>query len=160
MQRPGWSQLEKELRSGGVERVVVWRMDRLGRTAAGLTALFEELRNRKVPLISIRDGFDLFTPAGHMMATVLASVAQYETEVRSERQAAGIAAARASGKRWGGRVAGSPYKATDEVVRQVLRMASEGVGKAEIARVTGLSRQTIYRIIASEERPKSRPAAR
>jgi DNA invertase Pin-like site-specific DNA recombinase len=88
---------------------------RLGRTSAGLTALFDELVNRKVNLVSIRDGIDLFTPAGRMMAGVLASVAQYETEVRSERSMAGQAVARAKGKHMG-RPAGisTPIKVNDD----------------------------------------------
>jgi DNA invertase Pin-like site-specific DNA recombinase len=61
-------------------------LDRLGRTAKGLTALFDDLVRRKVNLVSLRDGLDLSTPAGRLMANVLASVAAYETEVRSERR--------------------------------------------------------------------------
>jgi DNA invertase Pin-like site-specific DNA recombinase len=64
--------------------------------------LFDDLIARKVNLVSLKDGIDLFPPAGRLMANVLASVAQYETEVRAERVIAGLAAARAAGKRWGG----------------------------------------------------------
>jgi DNA invertase Pin-like site-specific DNA recombinase len=55
-----------------------------------------------VNLVSLKDGLDLSTPAGRLMANVLASVAQYETEVRGERVRAGQLVARKSGKRWGG----------------------------------------------------------
>ncbi len=89
MARPGWNKLEATIRLGRVSAVVVWRIDRLGRTAKGLCALFDELRERKVNLVSLKDGLDLSTPAGRLMANVLASVAQYETEVRGERVAAG-----------------------------------------------------------------------
>ena len=65
------------------------RLDRLGRTTKGLTALFEDLVDRKINLVSLKDGLDLSTPAGRLMANVLASVAAYETEVRSERVCAG-----------------------------------------------------------------------
>ena len=98
MDRPGWSKLEADIRAGKVSTVVCWRLDRLGRTAKGLTALFQELQDRRVGLVSIREGLDLSTPAGRLMAHVLASVAQYETEVRGERVRAGQAAARAAGK--------------------------------------------------------------
>jgi len=64
------------IQSGKVAKVVVWRLDRLGRTAKGLTALFEELAQKKVNLMSLRDGIDLHTAAGRLMANVLASVAQ------------------------------------------------------------------------------------
>src|SRR5258708_5687799 len=93
MSRPGWDRLWNDVLATRVDRVVIWRLDRLGRTASGLTALFDELLARNVTLVSLREGFDLKTPAGRMLAGVLASVAQYETEVRSERQIAGIQAA-------------------------------------------------------------------
>ncbi len=102
MERPGWRRLEADLRGGKIAKLVVWRMDRLGRTASGLTSLFEELQERKVNLISLKDGVDLGTAAGRLMANVLASVAAYENEVRSERIVAGQQAARAQGKSWGG----------------------------------------------------------
>src|SRR5688500_12708832 len=94
MERPGWNKLMAAVNSGKVGEVVGWRLDRLGRTAKGLTALFEELMQRKVNLISVRDGVDLNTAAGRLMAHVLASVAQYETEIRAERVRAGQQAAR------------------------------------------------------------------
>lgn len=147
MDRPAWNQLLAAVRCGQVERVVVWRLDRLGRTAAGLTALFEELRRLAVPLVSMREGIDLATPAGNMMATIIASVAQYEREVFRERQAAGIAAAKAQGKRWGGRNKGERYKVTPELERQIRRMNGAGEGVTTIARVCHLSRPTVYRVL-------------
>lgn len=97
MNRPGWKRLEADMIAGKVSKVVVWRLDRLGRTASGLTALFEDLRRRNVGFESLRDKVDLSTPAGRLMANVLASVAVYENEVRSERIIAGQAVARANG---------------------------------------------------------------
>src|SRR5262249_23926352 len=94
-------------------KVVVWRLDRLGRTAKGLTALFEELVAMKVDFVSLEDGIDLRTPAGRLIANVLASVASYGTEIRAERIAAGIAAKRDRGEPWGnGRPKGTPNKLT------------------------------------------------
>ena len=61
MDRPGWSKLERDILAGKVSKVVVWRLDRLGRTARGLTALFEELRQRGVVLVSLKEGLDLST---------------------------------------------------------------------------------------------------
>jgi DNA invertase Pin-like site-specific DNA recombinase len=144
MDRKGWNKLMEAVRAGKVSRIVCWRLDRLGRTAKGLTALFEELLERKVNLVSIRDGIDLNTAAGRLMANVLASVAQYETEVRAERVMAGQAVARANGKRWGGSAKGRRVKVTDEQVQTITRMASEGAKVARIARATGLSRPTVY----------------
>lgn len=144
MDRPGWNKLTADLHAGKLGTICVWRMDRLGRTAKGLTALFDELLQRKVNLVSLRDGVDLQTASGRLLANVLASVGQFETEVRAERVRAGQAVARAKGKRWGGSKAGRRIKVTDEQLAMIGRMAGEGVKIAAIARATGLSRPTVY----------------
>lgn len=150
MDRPGFTRLMDGVRAGEVGRVVVWRLDRLGRTAKGLTALFEELRERKVNLVSLKDGLDLATPAGRLMANVLASVAAYETEVRAERIHAGLDAARAAGVRLG-RPAGvrTRVKVTPEQEEAVRRLKAEGRKVAAIARATGLSRTTVYSVLGA-----------
>ena len=149
MDRPGWLQLEADMRSGLITGIVVWRLDRLGRTAKGLTALFSELTERKVKLFSIKDCLDLDTPAGRLMAHVLASVAQYETEVRAERVRAGQEVARAKGKKWGGRKVGSRSKDAPEKEAVARSMLAEGKKVAVIARTVGVSRQTIYSWLAA-----------
>src|SRR5262249_7566936 len=131
MHRPGWNDLEQAIRHGKITQVVCWRIDRLGRTCSGLTSLFDELRNRKVNLVSLKDGLDLSTPAGRMMANVLASVAQFETEVRAERQRAGIDAALAdvrAGKRkgWGGSKPGVSKKVTPTQTKMIQQMKQQG----------------------------------
>jgi DNA invertase Pin-like site-specific DNA recombinase len=81
--------------------LVVRRLGRLGRTAKGLTSLFEDLIRWKVNLVSLMDGLDLVTPAGQLMANILAGVAAYETAVRAERILAGQAAVRTwAAPRW------------------------------------------------------------
>ena len=149
MDRPGWKRLESAIDAGQVSTVVVWRLDRLGRTASGLTALFEKLALRKVGLVSIKDGLDLSTPAGRLMANMLASVACYENEVRAERIVAGQAAARAEGKRWGGSAKGRRVKVTPEQTTSVRRLRAEGAKVAAIARATGLSRPTVYSVLGT-----------
>ncbi len=147
MDRPGWNRLEAAIDAGRVRTVVVWRLDRLGRTASGLTALFEKLTTRKIGLVSIRDGLDLTTPAGRLIANVLASVAAYENEVRSERIVAGQAAARAAGKRWGGSEKGRRVKVTAEQVETIRRLRVERRTITAIARAVGLSRPTVYSVL-------------
>ena len=127
--------------------VVVWRLDRLGRTAKGLTALFHDLREKKINLVSLKDGLDLGTAAGRLMANVLASVAQFETEVRAERILAGQAAARAKGKVWGGGKPGRRVRLSEEKEVAIKQLSREGKPIAEIARVVGLSRPTVYRAL-------------
>ncbi|MGA2066876.1 MAG: recombinase family protein [Thermoguttaceae bacterium] len=147
MDRPGWQRLQAAVEAGEVSTIVCWRLDRLGRTAKGLTALFDDLARRKVNLVSLKDGLDLSTPAGRLMANVLASVAQFETEVRAERIIAGQAAARAAGKVWGGGKPGRRVKVTPEAEETIHRMKVEGRKIAAIARATSLSRPTVYAVL-------------
>jgi DNA invertase Pin-like site-specific DNA recombinase len=90
------------------------------------------------------------------MANILAGVAAYETEVRAERILAGQAAARERGVRWGGSIRGRRLRATAEQIAVIRRLRSEGGEIAGIARATGLSRPTIYRILGEECNPSSR----
>jgi DNA invertase Pin-like site-specific DNA recombinase len=85
------------------------------------------------------------------MAHVLASVAQYETEVRAERVRAGQEAAKAAGKAWGGSEKGWRRKATQEKARTVRQMHKAGESVAAIARTVGLSRPTVYSILAAKK---------
>lgn len=151
MNRPGMDKMLDSLRSGKLERIVVWRLDRLGRTTKGLCDLFDELRDRKADLVSIKDGFSLDSPAGRLHARILASVAEYENEVRRERVLAGQAVARRKGKTWGGSEKGWRWKVTDDQVAAIHEMKAAGKPIAQIARVTGLSRPTVYRVLREVE---------
>jgi DNA invertase Pin-like site-specific DNA recombinase len=150
MERPGLEKLLADVRSGKVSKVCVWRLDRLGRTAKGLLTLLDELQVLGVGFVSLREGFDLSTPAGRLMAGVLASVAAYETEVRKERQLAGIAKAKAEGKSWGGRKVGTRVKVTEEKETVIRQLHDKGYSIASIARTVGLTRKTIYRALGRE----------
>ena len=150
MDRSGWNRLHEQVLAGNVSALCCWRLDRLGRTASGLVKLFEQLTQHKVNLVSLKDGVDLSTAAGRLVANVVASVASYENEVRSERIKAGQAAARERGVKWGGRQKGTRWKVSDEHVRHIIRARKEGTPIAEVARVLGLSRPTVYRIIEEQ----------
>lgn len=147
MDRPGWAKLQAAIESGSVATVACWRLDRLGRTARGLTALFADLQERGVNLVSLREGIDLSTPAGRMLANMLASVAQFETECRAERVLAGQAAARAAGKQWGGRKKGTQTKAIGDKAEAIRKLHKAGESISAIARACQVSRPTIYAVL-------------
>ena len=151
MNRSGWQKLQKAIDVGTVQQLVVWRLDRLGRTASGLCKLFEDLQAKKVRLVSLKDSVDLDTPAGRLVANVLASVAAHETEVRGERVKAGQQAARDAGKVWGGSKRGRLVGITPEQAKAILQLKGEGKGPAEIARTVRCNRSTIYRVIRRVE---------
>ena len=147
MNRPGMDKMMDDLQAGKLSRIVCWRLDRLGRTASGLTKLFDDLRLYGCNLISLKDNLDLSTPPGRLNANIIASVASYETEIRAERVLAGQEAARKRGKRWGGSRRGHRKSRTAERVGSVLKLYREGTSKAEISRAVSLSIPTIYSII-------------
>ena len=147
MDRPGMQKLIEELHRGRIGTIICWRLDRLGRTAAGLTKFFEDLKEYKCNLISLKDSLDLGTPAGRLNANIIASVASYETEIRAERVKAGQVAAKARGKTWGGSRKGQRKKKTDEKVKSVMALLEQGLPKTQIARATGISVPTVYSIL-------------
>ena len=146
MDRPGWNQLEADLFAGKLDRVITWKLDRLGRTVSGLTKLFDDLQERGVPLLSLTEGFDLTKPMGKLIANVMVSLAEYETELRGERVQAGQAAARARGVTWGGSKAGWT-KLSKQQMQAVLRLHESGTSKRGIASMMGLSWPTVSKFI-------------
>jgi DNA invertase Pin-like site-specific DNA recombinase len=156
--RPGWQALEADVNAGLVDRIVVWRLDRLGRTAGKTIMLLDHLERKGVAFVSLRDGFDPSTPAGRLMRNLLVSFSQYETEVRSERQRAGIDAALEdvrAGKRksWGGRKAGTRISLTAEKERLCWSLKESGQTVTSIARTLQLSRKTVYQALRRQPTP-------
>lgn len=149
MNRPAWDKLEADIRAGKVAKVVCWKLDRLGRTARGLLGLFDVLRQTKTDLICTNGGISgLETPEGRLLAGILAQVAEFDNEVRSERIRAGQAAAREQGKTWGGSEAGWQRKDTGAKVRAVKTMAAQGESITSIAKALKVSRQTVYNLMS------------
>ena len=148
--RPEWDRLMGDVDAGRVETVVCWRLDRLGKTCSELVRLFEHLAARRVNFVSLQDHVDLATASGRRTAGVLGSIALYETKIRAQRILAGQEAARARGLRWGGSEKGRRVKVTPELEAKVKRLRAEGRKISHIARETGVSRPTIYKVLGEE----------
>lgn len=143
-QRPGLDNLLDQLRPG--DTVVVWRLDRLGRSLRHLIELAAELEQREVALVSLTESLDTSTPGGKLVFHVFGALAEFERDLIRERTMAGLAAARARGRR-GGR----PRALTPEKLKTARAMHSSGDHDvSSIARVLGVSRATIYRALATE----------
>jgi DNA invertase Pin-like site-specific DNA recombinase len=153
MARPGVQNLLQHVREGKVRRVVVYRLDRLGRKAREVLEVCEELKARGVELISLTEKIDTATPMGWCLIGIIASLAQLETEVRGERVRDGQAAARARGKRWGGRKPGQVNRGMRTKAEAVLNLHNAGTSVSEIAAVVGIARKTVYAILRREEVP-------
>jgi DNA invertase Pin-like site-specific DNA recombinase len=101
--RPALDQLVADVRRHRVQGVVCWRLDRLGRNLRHLVRLLDEWQSRSIAFVTLGEGIDTSTPAGRLVAGVLASIAEFERARIQERIHAGLARARAQGKRLGRR---------------------------------------------------------
>ena len=101
--RPALDQLVADVRRHRVQGVVCWRLDRLGRNLRHLVMLLDDWQSRGVPFVTLGEGIDTSTPAGRLVAGVLGSIAEFERARIQERIYAGLARARAQGKRLGRR---------------------------------------------------------
>src|SRR5512141_2550933 len=99
--RPALDELTTAVRRHQVDAVVCWRLDRLGRNLRHLVLLLDEWQSRGIAFVTLGEGIDTSTPAGRLVAGVLASIAEFERARIQERIVAGLQRARAHGKRIG-----------------------------------------------------------
>jgi putative DNA-invertase from lambdoid prophage Rac len=125
-----------------IDVVLVWRLDRWGRSVADLLATLQELQHLRVGFVSLTEALDLTTPAGRAMAALLAVFAEFEREILRERVRAGLAHARQNGKRLGRPATAALHTA------EIRKQHRAGVAKAEIARRLGVGRTSVRRILA------------
>lgn len=141
--RKGLDQCLSTLQDG--DTLVVWRLDRLGRSMQHLVSVVTELKERGVSFKSIQDGaIDTSTASGELIFNIFASLAQFERELIRERTNAGLAAARARGKKGGRR----PISPNDPKVRAARAMHEDSSNSIkEICHTLNVSRATLYRYI-------------
>jgi putative DNA-invertase from lambdoid prophage Rac len=164
--RRGWAialQI-KEVGSGAAERemrqqlldaarrreldvVLVWRLDRWGRSLVDLVVTLKELAALGVGFVSLTEALDLTTPTGRAMAGLLSVFAEFEHEILRERIRAGIVEARLKGKHLGRPVT------VGKQASQIRKLYRGGVSKAEIARRLEISRTSVRRILGERNRP-------
>lgn len=140
-QRPGLAALLDYAREG--DAIVVVGIDRLGRNAAEVMATIRELGERGIVLRSLREGIDTSNATGRMVAGVLASLAELELELGRERRTAAREARRARGQS-----IGRPKALDDAKAALARRMRASGEPATTIASVLGVSRATVYRVLA------------
>jgi DNA invertase Pin-like site-specific DNA recombinase len=125
--RPGLQTALEVLRAG--DTLVVWKLDRLGRSVKGLVDLVSELETRKVHFRSLTDSIDTSTPAGRFFFHVMASLAQMERELLAERTRAGLAAAKSIG-----RTGGRKRSMTDSKIASARKLLTSGMPPREVAK--------------------------
>jgi putative DNA-invertase from lambdoid prophage Rac len=142
--RPTRERLLEAARRREIDVVLVWRLDRWGRSVTDLLATLQELEHLGVGFVSLTEALDLTTPAGRAMAGLLAIFAEFEREVLRERTRAGLAHARLNGKRLG-RPETAALHATE-----IRKLHRGGISKSEIARRLQIGRTSVRRILGAQ----------
>lgn len=139
-QRPQFKALLGQIRDG--ETLVVSKLDRLGRDAQDVGATIKALAARKIEVIVLQLGkLDLTSPAGKLMLTMLAAVAEMERDLLVERTQSGLMRAKAEGK-----TLGRPTKTTDIQRAEIVGMRNNGASISELSRSYGISRASVMRV--------------
>jgi DNA invertase Pin-like site-specific DNA recombinase len=143
-QRELREKLIEAARRRDIDAVLVWRLDRWGRSVADLVSTLQELEHLGVGFVSLTAALDLTTPFGRAMAGLLAVFAQFEREILRERVRAGLAHARQNGKRLG-----RPQTAALQT-SQVRKLYRAGISKSEISRRLEIGRTSVRRILEAK----------
>jgi DNA invertase Pin-like site-specific DNA recombinase len=146
-QRERREQLLEAARRREIDVVLVWRLDRWGRSVTDLLASLQELEHLGVGFVSLTEALDLTTSAGRAMAALLAVFAEFEREILRERVRAGLEQARRNGQRLG-----RPITAALQA-DQVRKLHRAGISKAEIARRLQIGRTSVRRILNQTTAP-------
>ncbi|WP_042337766.1 recombinase family protein [Paraburkholderia ferrariae] len=141
--RPGLDRALSRLKPG--DKLVVWRLDRLGRSLAHLVRLLESLGQRNVRFQSITEHIDTSSSGGRLVFHMMAALAEFERALISERTLAGMAAARANGKRLGRR----PLLSSAQV-QQARQLLEEAWEARDVAAHLGVHPRTLSRMLAKE----------
>ena len=134
--RPGLKECLADLRPSDV--LVVWKLDRLGRSLPNLLAIIADLKERGVAFRSLTEQMDTTTPHGELLFSIFGALAQYERALIRERVLAGLAAAKRRGRK-GGR----PLALDPEQVEQVVAALNGGASKASVCRSFKVARSTL-----------------
>ncbi|WP_369070837.1 recombinase family protein [Burkholderia gladioli] len=144
--RPGWDQCRKALRSG--DTLVVWRLDRLGRSLSDLVQIVVELGRQGIGLESLSEKIDTSSAAGNAAFAVFAALAECERCLIRDRTHAGLAAARARG-----RAGGRKPKLDAQQIREINRLMTDpSISVNQIAKRYKVSRTTIYKVAPAQKR--------
>jgi len=153
-ERPELVKLFDKLRKG--DTVVVWKLDRLGRSLKDLIDLVAKMQQLEVSFLSIQDSIDTKTATGRFTFNIFASLAEFEREIISERTKAGLLAARARGRK-GGRPSGYSKETLAKIKAvKALYEKNNGTSVQEIANSLNISRATCYRYLKVAEKYPNR----
>lgn len=140
-QRPAYKRLMDDAAKGRVQAVIVWKLDRFGRSVKHLLTALQDLHAYGVAFISVRDHMDFTTPAGRMMVTMLAAIAEFEADLIRERVRTGVEAKIAKTGKWGRRPI--EEKLPWDKRKQIHELFAQGKSYRSIAAITGVSATSV-----------------
>ncbi len=141
--RPALNELKAAVRSGEIGTVMVFGLDRLGRSLRDLLALLDTLAAAGCAVISLREAIDLTTPAGRLMVHLIAALAEFERELIRDRVRSGLARVKATGRTRSGKPVGRPRRDVD--VEAVRRLRAAGRSWRQIAVALKVPTRTVHR---------------
>jgi len=144
--RPGRDALMEYVRPG--DTLVVTELSRMSRSLLHLLQVVDQLAERQVGIVSLRESIDTTTATGRLFLSIMGAVAQMERELRAERAAAGRAAARARG-----RSGGRPRTAPEKLERARILYESGSYTAAQAAKAAGIGRRTLFEYMATRTAP-------
>jgi len=144
--RPLREKLIETARRRAIDSVLVWRLDRWGRSLVDLVNTLQELTALDVGFVSLSEALDLTTPSGRALAGMLAVFAEFERDILRDRVKAGIDQARKDGKPHG-----RPMTA-GKLVPKMKQLRQDGVSKRAIAKQLGVSRTSVIRLLRRRKR--------
>lgn len=144
--RPVRQQLIQDAKAGLYDAIAVWKLSRWGRSTSDLVTSIRELWESGVAFISLKEGIDMTTTAGRLVADILAAIAGYEAENIRENVVAGLKHARRNGTR-SGKAIGRP-RISDQHRVEVRALRAQGLSLPAIAEKTGLGYGSVHRLVA------------
>lgn len=147
IERNGLIQALTELQPG--DTLVVWKLDRLGRSLGHLCEMLDDFGKRKIEFQSLTDGIDTTTPGGKLVFHIMGALSEFESALIGERTKAGMQAAKRRGKRMG-----RPPALSDTQVRHLESLINSGKSQREAAELLGVSPNTVWRAVQNIKRPE------
>jgi DNA invertase Pin-like site-specific DNA recombinase len=144
-ERPGLQAAFDYMREG--DSLVIWRLDRLGRSLAKLIEVSQDLETKKIHLVSLKDAVDTNTAAGRFYFHIIGALAEMERDLNQERTLAGLEAARQQG-----RVGGRPSVLDAQKKAGAKHLIESGMSMSEISKIIGTSVATLYRHFPASRR--------
>ncbi len=144
--RPAFAELLKQVNRKSFDGIMVWSIDRIGRSLQDLVSFLDDLQSKDVDLYIHQQGLDTSTPTGRLMFSLVGSFAEYERTLIKERVRAGLDRAKKYGTR-SGKAIGRPSNVNDGTKAAVVELRNTGMSMNKICKTLGIGSGTLYKLL-------------